>query len=207
MSNKWKIISFFTEGTPYKNLKDPFVNASRSVGVDPHIYTMPDKGNWIINTHQKLLVIQQALKDYPQTDIVWTDIDSRVVRYPSLFDDYSQSREFDACFLYAPHKNRKPTLTNGTMWFANNEASRLFIEECIQCNTQNLDKHDQHNMAEVLRESVKNNKLLAGKIPWAKCCIFDRKPSKSPCIIHYQASRRFKKIVNKNGKTKDNTQS
>jgi hypothetical protein len=181
------IVSFFTEGTPYerevRNLK-----ASLEQHHAPYfICGVRSLGSWEKNCQYKADFILGAMSKF-HTDIVWIDADAVITKYPSLFD----SLECDIAYHYLPKRRE---LLSGTLFIKNNERMKNVVKEWIALNGTN-NKWDQKNLQEVVE---KNGALHRHILPASYCKIFDNRTQEAeePVIIHYQASRRYRKAVGK----------
>lgn len=59
------IVSFYTEGTPYKADADRLAKSVADRGMTASIFPVPDKGDWELNCNCKAAVVRDALKQHP----------------------------------------------------------------------------------------------------------------------------------------------
>jgi hypothetical protein len=188
-------ISFFTKNTPYeKEAKD--LESSLVWYHLPHkIYEMENTGSWEKNCQLKAKVIRLALDEFI-TPIVWVDSDARVVRDPVFFNNL----ECDISMYYLKTSYNPNELLSGTLYLANNGKVISLIDQWIELNNTNS-QWDQKNLQVVLEKRADLKKRpLPGE--YIKIDKFDRhQPGISnPSIIHYQASRKNKKVINGNSR-------
>jgi len=96
--NKIKYITFATDGY-YKEIMEKYLLPSLDrFQLSYNLYYRPNKHNWFINGKYKTEVILNALKKFPNNDIVFLDADAKIIKYPELFEtipsDYNISVHF-----------------------------------------------------------------------------------------------------------------
>jgi hypothetical protein len=94
---------------------------------------------------------------------------------------------------------RNNEILSGTIYFKNTDKTKKLIERWITLNSQNI-SWDQINFKKTIESSTDLN-LNINILPHEYCYIFDNIKQKallkeSPYIVHNQASRRYKKIIN-----------
>jgi hypothetical protein len=175
----FRIVSMYTKNTEYHTEAQRLYKSLAKHRIPHVIYECESTGSWEKNCQLKACAILEALEKN-DCAIVWTDADSEIIRYPSLFDELS-------CDI-ALHKIGTEYLS-GTVYFANNETVKGVVREWVEVNKRNLE-WDQKNLQFVLSR----NKIDLAFLPSEYCKIFDRRSQqcKEPVIVHYQASRRLK---------------
>lgn len=180
-------ISCYTENTPYQKEVNNLIKSLNRFGLRHHINGYKHQGSWEKNCQYKAVYILEALKRF-RSNVVWLDADAVVEQQPGLFNEL----DCDLAYHYLEHRNE---LLSGTLFFRNNKHVKALVERWIELNRKNTE-WDQKNLQRVLE---RDNTLTRKILPAEYCKIFDNKkqPAKSPVIVHYQASRRYKRIVGK----------
>ena len=180
--NKFVMVSMYTVGTPYEQEVKALEESAFKFEVPHEIYAVPDKGDWVKNTHQKVGVIRDALKKH-MSPVVWTDADSVIEQFPQLFNNLD-------CDIAAHKIEQWNEILSGTVYFAYNETVLKFLGAWEQMNDAG-EQPDAPNM-QFLIESQED--MIFERLPAEYVKIFDNPHQKvsDPVIVHNQASRRFK---------------
>ena len=185
------IVSYYTKDTPYaqevQGMKD---SAERLDMFDLHILPVQNLGNWEANCQQKadvLCRVADAL-DYP---FLYVDADARFQSVPHLFK-YGIDKDYDI----AVHYFRGHELLSGTIWINPTLETKSVLEEWRIFNKERPKEWDQRTLQRVINQSPK---LRILRLPCEYCYIFDLSqkyyPECNPTIVHYQASRKYKREV------------
>lgn len=194
--NKWAVISYYTKKTPYQRLEKPFQVSTRTAGITQgvHVYPVANRRNWHLNTHYKALILKEALVNFEHIydALVFVDIDAKFRQYPGAFDLIKQ--DFAAHFRNWQHA--RDELLSGTLFLRINDRSRELVDDWIALNKQNPRIWEQKNLQRALK---RHPTITTFKLPIEYCMIFDdeRKKEKDVVIEHFQASRRFRREVEK----------
>jgi hypothetical protein len=178
------VTGYYTVDTGYEAEAREMVASAHRFGLDTDVRPVDNQGDWQRNTQYKARFLRDRVREYEGRTIVYTDADSRFVRYPALFDG-----PFDGI---AFHLRRGRELLSGTLRIGCNEATAalmdLWVEEC----GRNPDMWDQQALALALQRWSGPRAVL----PQEYCHIFDSEHQPpAPVIVHYQASRRLKREV------------
>lgn len=190
------VVSFYTKDSEYENdikkLKESLDKFSINydlVGIPKEEYLSLEgankRKNWNKNTCIKAKFIRKMIDKHKDKDIVWIDADAIICSYPFLFNYIKE----DIGVYYLNNE-----LLSGTLFFKNNEVSKMILDNWINEIENNKDENlpDQRYLQRVIEKSkykIKIFKLLAS---YTK--IFDIMKNKaSDIIVHYQASRRLLK--------------
>lgn len=145
-----------------------------------------DRGGWYKNTSYKAEFIIQMLQTTNQ-DVVYVDVDARLMRDPALFD----SLDCEIAFHRLNCRFRGNELLGGTVFFKNcekiKEMLKVWAEDCLD----NYHVWEQEKLDKCVKKSDLNVYLL----PVEYCAIFDH-PSATGAdvvLLHTQASRRLKR--------------
>ena len=185
------VVSFFTEGTNYKDDVDMLAASCLKYKISHEFYQVASLGSWEKNTQHKAVIIRDALMKY-QRPIVWVDADARFKKYPELF----HIAPFDVMYHYIEPWDE---ILVGTIYFEFNQKTVDFINKWIELNSTN-DNPDGVNFQKLIAE---DRTLRKGIMPKEYCSIFDNEHTicDDPVIVHTQASRR-----NRGAKPKEETQ-
>ena len=197
---EWIVISYYTVGTGYeteiKNLERSLIKFK----LPYHFEGIQSRGSWIENVHYNNELILKAFHMFPDKAIVSLDADAVIERYPALFDT------LDCDFAAHMHtwKSERTELLCSTMYWQGNETTRKFLEEVIDRHRRYKFETQQPGMLKTLR--TWGNRIKYVSLPPQYARIFDLMESvKYPVINQYQASRRFRKAVNRAGMPKQIT--
>lgn len=81
------LASYYTENSIYATAAASLVSSAEKLGVRCYSLGIPDRGGWCENTEYKPYFVRDCMRMFPDHDIVYTDADSMLHSYPSLFDD------------------------------------------------------------------------------------------------------------------------
>lgn len=187
---KYIITAFYTEGTSYEKEVQHLIESLKSFNLPMDIVGVSSKGNWQANTQYKAYFIKQMLYRHFPKDIVYLDADARVRQYPLLYD----TADFDIGVVFRENVE----LLGSALYFANKANVLELVERWIRGCHFNPEMWDQKVLQHVLNESVKDLRLNVCALPPTYCQIFDlMKNVGEPVIEQFQASRRFKKEIDK----------
>lgn len=180
------IVSCYTENTPYEKEVQNLIKSLDLLGLESHIQPFSSLGSWEKNCQHKARYILEIMNQFDQ-NIVWVDADAVIIKEPVLFNKL----QADIAYYYLEH--RKEVLS-GTLFLRNNKKVRKLLEHWIKLNDTNM-LWDQKNLERALESTATLKKEI---LPESYCKIFDSKHQKlgDPVIVHYQASRRFKRKIN-----------
>lgn len=178
-----RVISYYTENTPYKQEAENLINSLLPYGIHYSVYPIKNKGDWVLNCGEKPSIIYRAL-EHLKEDVLFLDADAIVCReIPELNYDVP-----GICWS-GPEPIR---VASGTIFFPYNEASQNLLEDWIKEQEKYPNKYDQINLQSVLSR----HKYINLSHEWVyineKFTPLNGQP---PIIKHTQASRRFKRKV------------
>lgn len=179
----YKIVSGYTKNTPYeKEINNLRISLKQFGFTDEHLVPFENKGTWEKNCQYKAYIIKEKLKQL-NTPVVWLDADAVLKKSPDIFCQINE--DLGLCFY-------RQELMSGTLFFKPTENNFKLLDEWIKLNNENPQKWDQ----KVLQQIVNNWKINYYKLPLSYCKI-DYIKTNEIVIGQNQASRRFKKIINK----------
>jgi len=180
---KFVVVCFYTLDEIYSKEVQRLKKSIDLFNLDYYMEGVTPLGSWKQATDYKANFIKRALN---RTDVplVFVDADGEFVKYPDLFDTLT-------CDL-AAFINHINNLLSGTLYFGNNEKVKDFVDRWIKYN-KNTVLFEQSILQSEIRKS-KNFKF--DKLPIGYCQIHNYKfRDNNPVIIHWQASRRTKKLL------------
>lgn len=70
------IVSYYTDDDKYRPLAEALEMRLLLLKMDYHFYKVTNQGNWALKASHKPGVILEAMREYPDRDIIWMDIDA-----------------------------------------------------------------------------------------------------------------------------------
>lgn len=186
------VVSFFTKNTPYEQEAEEMKASALDHGVEQvYLYPVDSLGEWTKNCAQKPTVLLQACSDLKRP-FLYLDVDARFKQYPLLFDyDWTH-------YDIGAHYFKKTELLSGTLYInpTSNTISLLKNwESYCKLKTASWDQR-------MLEKAVQTyyGKKRIWELPPEYVFIYDHSKRqypyvKNPVIIHYQASRKYKKLI------------
>lgn len=207
-------ISHYTKNSPYAEEVKNLILSLQKQNLEYDIEAINTLGSWRANSNYCIQQIQKMLKKHYPKPVLRLDADAIVQRYPSLFTDKNFNPDIAAVVWYTFRKRGE--LLGGTMYFANNRRTHDIVDQWEQCNIETPLKRNSDLLEKVLQQTnptffdegnkptwPKDKNIFKGsitfeKLPLSYCAIFDHMKHQCPhpVIEHFQASRRFKKIMN-----------
>jgi hypothetical protein len=176
--NNWHYIAWHTEYEYYREYARQLHASVVKNGVRRiEIVERNSVGNWLQDATFKPYFIREMI-DKTTDDLVYLDSDCLVYSYPVLFDTIEED-------VAAHHKDRKELL-GSTLFFKNNDRSRLLLDKWIERMEELL----PHRMADqiALQQLVPFESFF--ELPASYCQIFDHMAHNGePVIEQLQASR------------------
>lgn len=195
------IVSHYTIDTGYEQEVKNLIGTLKKFGLDYFIEPIKTLGSWRMNSNYCSRLVQKAMADYPDRDILRVDADARFDRCPKLFEQ-NEWNNVDVGYVRYSFKWIRNELLGGTLFFANNPHVRWLVDEWTKkCMVECPHAKNPVLLDKLLKNEFKG-KIKVKEMPPQYCKIFDHMSDiKNGVIVHYQASRRFKKIVNRMGRS------
>jgi hypothetical protein len=191
------IVSHYTVNTGYADEIKKLRDSLDYFGLENIIEGIKSLGSWRANSNYCAVQVMRMLDAYPDRDILRVDADAIFQRYPVLFEESSFTADIAAHvhnFRWHPYE-----LLGGTLFFRNTESVRKLVACWAQwCTVTRLNERPG-DLLQILigAVSAESRPYIFGELPATYCKIFDlMKDVKDPVIEHFQASRRFKRVVN-----------
>jgi hypothetical protein len=179
-----RIVSYYT--ALYSEVAKNLVKSlNKFPEIDYTVEERPESGNWEKNTHYKAVFIHEKLLG--EQSVIWTDADSIIKQYPSLFDEI----DCDVAF----HWFKGEELISGTMYFKNTEKTFELLESWIHLNKQFPENWDQVNLQNALN-GTRDIKVVSLPPEYNFITDLSREyygNDVRPVFEHFQASRVYKK--------------
>ncbi|CAB4168093.1 Nucleotide-diphospho-sugar transferase [uncultured Caudovirales phage] len=197
-----KIVSYYTP--LYSMVAANLVKSLVKLGnIEYEVEERPQLGSWARNTQYKANFILEKLEQ--NTSVVWTDADSMLYSYPSLFDTIDCDVAF---FFFRDDKWKLPItsklsqavadrdgyLQSGTMYFNNTPKTIELLNKWIKLNEEDNTQWDQHTLQMALGE-IKDINIcnLPPEYAWIDGVSREYFGDIKPVFEHFQASRIYKK--------------
>jgi len=190
-------ISYYTTGY-YKEVMNKYLLPSlKKFNLPYHIEAIESKHNRTDNIQYKPKFILECLEKFPNKDLVWTDADSVINKYPKLF--YEILEEYDVAIhtldwnLTYGRPGRE--ILSGTLLLKNRDKVKKLVE-LWQKKAKPHKFREQLGLRDALQEM---KKIKVYDLPRIYCYIENcpnGKPlivEKNPVVSHYQISRHIRK--------------
>ncbi len=197
------IVSFYTKNTPYEKEVENLIASCEKYGLETSIEGVDSFGSWELNCAFKPFFLYQKLEQLNKK-LLWVDADAIFVEKPSVLKEFSGDfavRINEELALDHPSKVMSGTIFVNTTT-RSQELLRRWAQECVK-ELMREDRSEEFWEQTALRDIILSKDLSADvrSLPLSYVKIpghpLDDKNILSPIIEHHQASRRFKKIINK----------
>jgi hypothetical protein len=187
----FKIVAYYTINTPYVQEALELAKTLEIFNLDYIIKGVKNQGSWVRNCAYKATFMLDMMNQL-KCRLMYLDVDARVRRYPILMDTF----EHDVGFFY----RRRRELVSATMIFNYNDRVIKLLQLWQQAQLNRLDEFDQRVLQRVVETYKDDLKLNILKFSSEYAQIFDAEKDndETTVIEQFQASRRFRKIINAN---------
>jgi len=198
------VISFYTKNTPYQLEIQNLIASCELYQIQHSIEGVDSFGSWEINCAFKPFYILGKLKEF-QRPILWIDADGVFMKKPAVIAAFNSDL---ATRINGDCPDQHPSKIISSTIYVDFSAKgmnlmRLWAQESqriLNQENRNEEFWDQIALRNVLLANPDGAKIEALPLSYAK--IFDHpkdlQSQEMAVIQHYQASRRFKKIINGN---------
>lgn len=195
MSDDILFTSYFTMGTPYKLEIERLVRSFDAFQLPNRIQGRASRGNWKLNTFQKIDHLLDVAREYTDRCVVWLDADAEVMKKPVLFAELT-ARGVD---FAAAKARRHAGILGGTMFFGRGAKRIAFLEEIRDRLARRPGDYwgEQTCVSHVCEEWINDSlkQWTFEYLPPEYCGIFWWNVP-DPVIRQHQASRRFRRAIN-----------
>ncbi len=192
------IISYFTRGTLYEKDAADLRQSCEQFGLEYAIEGIDCFGSWDHHCCFKPAFILQKLEEFKRP-VVWVDADALIVKPPAFF----QTLECDLAVRIDEEREKSDPawLRTGTVFINyTKEGLKLTADWAALCQNALKTKPEGHEVWDqiCLKALIQQGtKADIQSLPGSYCAIFDaREDQENPVILHYQASRLYKKFIN-----------
>ena len=195
-----KIIAYYTKDTPYEEEILKLEKSLLKFNLDYHFEGIDNLGSWEANTHYKAIFIKNMLEKFKGEKLLYVDSDA-------VFNSKPHELENISCDIGVRHQDfkwREKECLSGTILLNPTMNTAKLVDKWIEINKQiggqkwAISNHfEQINLGRAIKEIPD---LKVYDLPPEYVFVFDHMrriyPTVKPVIEHFQASRRFKKIIN-----------
>jgi hypothetical protein len=190
------VVSFYTKDTGYEEEIKNLEESLNKYNLSYSIAGIENQGSWLKNIHYKADYLEQQLYEW-NMPVVFLDADAIVRQPPLLFNDLIDIGIEMAAGFHHINANYKH-LNSATLLLQPSESTFKALKSWKAYNAIHPDKLDQENLELAVREhKVNNTKLKFYELPQSYTKIFDCMPDEEIVIEQFQASRRFRDIIDK----------
>jgi hypothetical protein len=196
------VVSYYTEKTLYQLEVEGLIESCKKWNLAYHIEPIESFGSWELNCAYKPFFLLSKLQEFKRP-IFWVDADGVFVQEPAHLEEFSADlavRINATCGPYHPSK----VISSSIFVNATTEAALLLKQwaaECYRCLSQpdrTEEYWDQVGLRDVIFSGSHQAKVV--NLPHSYNAIdghpVDQKEILNPVIMQYQASRRYKKLIN-----------
>jgi hypothetical protein len=179
------VVGYYTRGTGYEAEFHEMAASAHRMGLEVDGLGIDSMGGWQRNTQYKATFLRDMVRKHWGKTIVYTDADSRFLRYPGLLDESS--------FRGIRYRLRRgKELLSGTLQIHCDESTASLMDRWVSECENNPRLWDQKTLE--IAASKWTGQI--SEFPYEYCTIFDDndRPAE-PVIVHNQASRKLKQEV------------
>lgn len=196
------VVSYYTKETVYQLEVQNLIASCENWGIEHHIEPITSLGSWERNCCYKPFFLMEKLQQFKRP-LFWVDADGVFVRKPEWQTVFSKDA---AVRINAEREDRHPSKVNSGSLYINATVGggallQAWAQECLDCfadPNRSEEIWDQIAMRDVILRG--NLRADIGLLPLEYLKIIgnpcDEKNIGEAVVAHYQASRRFKKIIN-----------
>ncbi len=199
------VVCYYTKDTLYQLEVQNLIASCEKWGLDHHVEPIATLGSWERNCSFKPFFLLEKLQQFGKP-LFWVDADAVFVREPQYLKVFSQDLAVRINEKLDPAHPSKvisgSVFVNATQGAV--EILKAWGQECIDSflNPKRTEEiWDQIALRDVLQRG--STQFKAGVLPLEYMAIegnpSDAREAGEVVIAHYQASRRFKKMVNEKG--------
>ncbi|MES2122180.1 MAG: putative nucleotide-diphospho-sugar transferase [Chlamydiota bacterium] len=196
------IVSYYTKDTLYQLEVQNLIASCEMWGLEHHVEAIDSLGSWERNCAYKPLFLYQKLEQF-QRPLFWLDADAVFLQKPQLLDQFSSDI---ATRINASYEANHPSrVITGSLYVNNTEPAKrvlkVWAKGCIESLTdpkRTDEMWDQVVLRDVFLRQDHGARIEALPLGYAMIVghPLDEEQAGERVIGHYQASRRFKKMIN-----------
>ena len=196
------IVCYYTQDTFYQLEVQNLIASCEKWGLAYHAEPIPSFGSWEMNCAYKPLFLYQKLEEL-QCPLFWVDADAVFLKKPSWLEVFSSDMAVRITQEFG--QDHPSFVISGSVYVNNTEKARRVLKawarKCIDHLSdpqRTVELWDQVALRDVLYQT--DHQASIEPLPPGYMMIlgneYDEKSIEDRVIGHYQASRRFKKIIN-----------
>jgi len=192
------IVSYYTLDTGYEEEIKNLINSCEKLGLQTDFVGIKSRGKWDQNCCYKPQFLMKKLQEH-QRPLVWVDADAVILKKPLLLENLTCDiavRVYEDLPVSHPSK-----VYTGTVYFGNTPGAFELLKLWDEISQQMLKQSKQEVWDQItLKEALlKKTDVDLFPLPDTYSTIYDKTltPKEEAVILHYQASRLFKKVINK----------
>ena len=178
------VISGYTINTKYEEEIKDLESGLKKYKIPYKFYPYKDRGTWVRNTMEKAVIVQQALREFPQEDIIWLDADASIFKKPQLFFELDKYNFHIGCYYH------RKELLSGTFIFRNTRITRELVDDWVNDDEINWDQRKLQKFIEWKYKWVLHKMILKLPTEYIKINPKGEDFKNLDCVIgHKQLSR------------------
>ncbi|MCB1081187.1 MAG: hypothetical protein KDK69_05130 [Chlamydiia bacterium] len=188
------IISYYTQDTAYEIQAKRLIASCEKFKLPYSIDPIPNLGTWERNCCYKPKYILQKLTDLNKP-VLWIDADAEFVQKPTLFEDFSP--DIALRIVETVPDTHPSKMISGTIYL-NPTAAAFEILKAWDIECDYLLQTEPHVWDQIaLRNVLLTSQANIYGLPKSYYMVYDkREEGEEAFILHYQASRTEKKVIN-----------
>lgn len=190
------VVSYYTKDTMYQLEVQNLIASCEQWGLEHHVESISSLGSWERNCCFKPFFLLEKLQQF-QRPLFWVDADGVFLKKPQWLEVFNQDA---AVRIHEILENSHPSKVISASLFVNASLGAVALlkawgQGCINAFL-NLERVQEVWDQMILRDVILSGEARAqiGTLPIEYLAIQEH--SDATVIAHYQASRRFKKIIN-----------
>ena len=188
------VVGFCTINTPYEEEAEKMKASAYAVGIkEVRLYKMVSKATWELNCQQKAAIILQACEDLKRP-FLYVDADARFNR--SLPDEISSwEKQYDI----GVHYFKKVELLSGTLYINPTPRTKFILLDWVSYCMTAPTAWDQKILQGIFeKDTLTRINYLPPEYTWIYDLSLRYYGGGNPIITHYQASRKYKRLIREN---------
>jgi hypothetical protein len=199
------IVSYYTKDTLYQLEVQNLIASCQKWSLDHHVEPISSLGSWERNCSYKPFFLMKKLQQLKRP-LFWVDADAVFVQKPQWLDVFNKDLAVRVNEKWDDRHSSK--VISGSIFVNATQGAAVLLkcwgQECIDSflNPERAQEvWGQVALRDVILRGVRGAEV--GSLPWGYVAIVgnpnDEKEISDVVIAHYQASHRFKKIINEAG--------
>ncbi len=190
------VVSYYTQHTGYEREVRNLIASCQALGLPYYVEGVPSFGSWERNCCYKPRYLLDKLAAL-RTPLLWVDADAVIVKKPHLFTSLDADIALRIVDTLPATSSSK--MISGTLFCNTTHATKQLLQEWEEECQRLLSERQGEVWDQVaLRNVALRSKAKIASLPRAYYTIYDTMTpacQKEAIIIHYQASRIFKKEI------------